>query len=124
MTDTGSNFLHSLAPKEVAVLLQIIEAKTNKQIAVKLNCSVQVIKNYVRSLFDKSGMSNRQEFLIFCFHHGIVQCPCAALKYEERITFKGKPVDRCAREELIQALEHARKEITCGKRLLEQVKIK
>lgn len=41
----------------------------NKQIALQLGTKEQVIKNYLRSIYDKTGVSDRLELALFTIHH-------------------------------------------------------
>ena len=42
-----------LTPKEIEVATQVWEGKTNPEIALMVGCTEQVIKNQLRSVFDK-----------------------------------------------------------------------
>lgn len=77
MTDAGARVLHELRPREHAVLVKMCEGKSNRDIAMELNLSIQYVKNLVFCIFEKTGASTRMELAIFSFHHGIVDCPCS-----------------------------------------------
>jgi DNA-binding NarL/FixJ family response regulator len=61
-----------LTPKELKILGLILQGYKNKDIAEELNNSEQVIKNYLRSIFDKTGVSDRLELALFTMHHKIL----------------------------------------------------
>ncbi len=61
-----------LTPKELKILGLILQGYKNKDIAVELKNSEQVIKNYLRSIFDKTGVSDRLELALFTMHHKIL----------------------------------------------------
>jgi DNA-binding NarL/FixJ family response regulator len=42
-----------LSPKEIEVATMVWEGKTNPEIASRVRCTEQVIKNQLRSVFDK-----------------------------------------------------------------------
>ena len=61
-----------LTPKELKILGLILQGYKNKEIAEELKNSEQVIKNYLRSIFDKTGVSDRLELALFTMHHKIL----------------------------------------------------
>ncbi|QNI30352.1 response regulator transcription factor [Alloacidobacterium dinghuense] len=60
-----------LSPKELAIINCITQGKRNKEIAYELGTSEQVIKNYLRKIYDKLGVSDRLELALYCLHHHI-----------------------------------------------------
>ena len=58
-----------LSPKELAIITCITQGKRNKEIAYQLGTTEQVIKNYLRKVYDKLGVSDRQELALYCLHH-------------------------------------------------------
>lgn len=60
-----------LSPKELAIISCITQGKRNKEIAYQLGTSEQVIKNYLRKIYDKLGVSDRLELALYCLHHQI-----------------------------------------------------
>jgi len=60
-----------LSPKELAIINHITQGKRNKEIAFDLGTSEQVIKNYLRKIYDKLGVSDRLELALYCLHHQI-----------------------------------------------------
>jgi DNA-binding NarL/FixJ family response regulator len=62
-----------LSPKELAIITCITQGKRNKEIAFKLNTTEQVIKNYLRKIYDKLGVSDRLELALYCLHNKIIQ---------------------------------------------------
>jgi two-component system nitrate/nitrite response regulator NarL len=60
-----------LSPKELAIISCITQGKRNKEIAYQLGTSEQVIKNYLRKIYDKLGVSDRLELALYCLHHHI-----------------------------------------------------
>jgi DNA-binding NarL/FixJ family response regulator len=62
-----------LSPKEMAIISCITQGKRNKEIAYQLGTSEQVIKNYLRKIYDKLGVSDRLELALYCLHNKIIQ---------------------------------------------------
>jgi two-component system, NarL family, nitrate/nitrite response regulator NarL len=58
-----------LSPKELAIVTCITRGMRNKEIAVYLGTSEQVIKNYLRKVYDKLGVSDRLELALYSLHH-------------------------------------------------------
>ena len=58
-----------LSPKELAIIAQITQGKRNKEIAFQLGTTEQVIKNYLRKIYEKLGVSDRLELALYCLHH-------------------------------------------------------
>ncbi len=58
-----------LSPKEQAIIHCITQGKRNKEIASQIGTTEQVIKNYLRKIYDKLGVSDRLELALYCLHH-------------------------------------------------------
>jgi DNA-binding NarL/FixJ family response regulator len=65
----GSRVRDQLTPKEMQIVALIVQGCKNKDIATQLGTKEQVIKNYLRSIYDKSGVSDRLELALFTIHH-------------------------------------------------------
>jgi two-component system nitrate/nitrite response regulator NarL len=55
-----------LSPKELAIITCVTQGNRNKEIAYQLGTTEQVIKNYLRKLYDKLGVSDRLELALYC----------------------------------------------------------
>ena len=53
-----------LAPRELRVAEAVSRGLRNKEIAAELGTTEQVIKNYVRSVFDKLGCDSRLQLAL------------------------------------------------------------
>jgi DNA-binding NarL/FixJ family response regulator len=62
-----------LSPKEMAIIACITQGKRNKEIAFQLGTTEQVIKNYLRKIYDKLGVSDRLELALYCLHNKIIK---------------------------------------------------
>jgi DNA-binding NarL/FixJ family response regulator len=65
----GANVLERLTPKELQIVALVTEGAKNKDIATQLGTKEQVVKNYLRSIYDKTGVSDRLELALFTVHH-------------------------------------------------------
>ena len=61
---------HQLTAKEVQVATLVWEGLTNREIAVLVGTTEQVIKNYLRATFDKLGVWSRLELAMYIANHG------------------------------------------------------
>ena len=68
----GARVRDRLTPKEIQIVALIVQGCKNKQIAEQLNTKEQVIKNYLRSIYDKTGVSDRLELALFTIHHKVL----------------------------------------------------
>jgi DNA-binding NarL/FixJ family response regulator len=65
----GARVRDRLTPKEITIVGLIVQGCKNKEIAQRLCTTEQVIKNYLRSVYDKTGVSDRLELALFTIHH-------------------------------------------------------
>lgn len=65
----GTRVRDRLTPKEMQIVALIVQGCKNKDIAMQLGTKEQVIKNYLRSVYDKTGVSDRLELALFTIHH-------------------------------------------------------
>jgi DNA-binding NarL/FixJ family response regulator len=68
----GARVRDRLTPKEMQIVALIVQGCKNKHIASQLNTKEQVIKNYLRSIYDKTGVSDRLELALFTIHHRVL----------------------------------------------------
>jgi DNA-binding NarL/FixJ family response regulator len=68
----GGRVRSRLSRKELQILRLLLRGYKNKDIAQELNNTEQVIKNYLRSIFDKTGVSDRLELVLFTMHHKVL----------------------------------------------------
>jgi len=65
----GARVRDRLTPKEMKIVALIVQGCKNREIGVRLGTTEQVIKNYLRSIYDKTGVSDRLELALFTIHH-------------------------------------------------------
>jgi DNA-binding NarL/FixJ family response regulator len=68
----GARVRDRLTPKEMQIVALIAQGCKNKHIATQLGTKEQVIKNYLRSIYDKTGVSDRLELALFTIHHRVL----------------------------------------------------
>jgi DNA-binding NarL/FixJ family response regulator len=73
----GARVRDRLTPKEMKIVALIVQGCKNKEIAQRLGTTEQVIKNYLRSVYDKTGVSDRLELALFTIHHRILAAAAA-----------------------------------------------
>lgn len=59
-----------LTPKEIQIAILVWEGLTNREIGKIMGTSEQVIKNHLRSAFDKLGVWSRLELAMYVASHG------------------------------------------------------
>src|SRR5580698_2584383 len=67
-----------LSDKELAIIACITRGMRNKEIAYQIGTTEQVVKNYLRKVYDKLGVSDRLELALYCLHHQILKQETAA----------------------------------------------
>jgi DNA-binding NarL/FixJ family response regulator len=59
-----------LTPKEIQIAILVWEGLTNREIGRIVGTTEQVIKNHLRSTFDKLGVWSRLELAMYVASHG------------------------------------------------------
>jgi DNA-binding NarL/FixJ family response regulator len=72
MDAVGTRVRDRLTPKELQIVALVVQGCKNREIAEQLDTKEQVIKNYLRSVYDKTGVSDRLELALFTVHHRIL----------------------------------------------------
>jgi DNA-binding NarL/FixJ family response regulator len=70
--NVGAKVRDRLTPKEMQIVALIVQGCKNKEIATQLGTKEQVIKNYLRGIYDKTGVSDRLELALFTIHHRVL----------------------------------------------------
>jgi len=61
-----------LTPKETLIVSCVTQGMKNKEIALRVGTTEQVVKNYLRKVYDKLGVADRLELALYCLNHHIV----------------------------------------------------
>jgi DNA-binding NarL/FixJ family response regulator len=75
----GKRVRDRLTPKEMRIVALIVQGCKNREIALRLRTTEQVIKNYLRSIYDKTGVSDRLELALFTIHHRVLAAAAAEI---------------------------------------------
>ena len=62
-----------LSDKELLIISCVTQGMRNKEIATEIGTTEQVVKNYLRKVYDKLGVSDRLELALYCIHHRLLQ---------------------------------------------------
>jgi DNA-binding NarL/FixJ family response regulator len=69
----GSRPKVSLTPKESLIVSCVTQGMKNKEIALRVGTTEQVVKNYLRKVYDKLGVADRLELALYCLSHRVVE---------------------------------------------------
>ena len=70
---TGSRPKVQLTPKESLIVSCVTQGMKNKEIAVRVGTTEQVVKNYLRKVYDKLGVADRLELALYCLNHRVIE---------------------------------------------------
>jgi DNA-binding NarL/FixJ family response regulator len=69
---TGARPKVQLTPKETLIVSCVTQGMKNKEIALRVGTTEQVVKNYLRKVYDKLGVADRLELALYCLNHHVV----------------------------------------------------
>src|SRR5271170_3602935 len=69
---SGSRPKVQLTPKETIIVSCVTQGMKNKEIAIRVGTTEQVVKNYLRKVYDKLGVADRLELALFCLNNRVV----------------------------------------------------
>jgi DNA-binding NarL/FixJ family response regulator len=69
---SGSRPKVQLTPKETLIVSCVTQGMKNKEIALRVGTTEQVVKNYLRKVYDKLGVADRLELALYCLNHHVV----------------------------------------------------
>lgn len=70
---SGSQARTRLSEKEQVIVSLVTEGRRNKEIARELGTTEQVVKNYLRRIYERFGVADRLELAIYSLQHGLVK---------------------------------------------------
>jgi DNA-binding NarL/FixJ family response regulator len=70
---TGARPKVSLTPKESLIVSCVTQGMKNKEIALRVGTTEQVVKNYLRKVYDKLGVADRLELALYCLNHRVFE---------------------------------------------------
>jgi DNA-binding NarL/FixJ family response regulator len=62
-----------LTPKEALIVSGVTQGMKNKEIAIRVGTTEQVVKNYLRKVYDKLGVADRLELALYCLNNRVLQ---------------------------------------------------
>jgi DNA-binding NarL/FixJ family response regulator len=68
----GTRVLARLNHRELQIVGYIVRGCKNREIADEIGTKEQVVKNYLRTIYDKTGVSDRLELALFTLHHPVL----------------------------------------------------
>lgn len=71
------NNISLLSDREIEVLQLVGQGKSNKEIAVDLNISINTVKVHIGNIFQKINVASRTEATLFAIEHGIIKSPAS-----------------------------------------------
>lgn len=69
----GARSKVQLTPKESLIVSCVTQGMKNKEIALRVGTTEQVVKNYLRKVYDKLGVADRLELALYCLNHRVVE---------------------------------------------------
>jgi DNA-binding NarL/FixJ family response regulator len=66
------NLAATLTPRELEIIRGVVRAESNKEIASRLEIGEQTVKNHLRNIFEKVGVSNRVELALKALEQKLV----------------------------------------------------
>lgn len=61
-----------LTDKEMLIISGVTQGLKNKDIALEVGTTEQVVKNYLRKIYDKLGVTDRLELALYSMHHRLL----------------------------------------------------
>src|SRR5215469_363914 len=81
-----------LSQKELGIIAAVVRGYKNRDIAAQFHITEQVVKNALRGIFDKIGVSDRLELALFVLHHRMLAHATAAVHLENKTPHRTKQV--------------------------------
>ena len=78
----GIRVRDKLSEKELRIVGAVVRGYKNRDIAAQLSTTEQVVKNALRAIFDKIGVSDRLELALFVLHHRLLAHATTAVHLE------------------------------------------
>jgi DNA-binding NarL/FixJ family response regulator len=62
-----------LNEKEMLIISGVARGMKNREIAIEIGTTEQVVKNYLRKIYDKLGIADRLELALYCVQHHLLE---------------------------------------------------
>jgi DNA-binding NarL/FixJ family response regulator len=83
-----------LTPKEALIVSCVTQGMKNKEIALRVGTTEQVVKNYLRKVYDKLGVADRLELALYCLNNRVLQDAKMASPADQSRPSLEQPKDR------------------------------
>lgn len=70
---TPKEFYDGLTPREIEILKLVATGMANKQIAYKLQISEKTVRNHVSNMYEKLGIYDRSQAVLYAVRKGLVE---------------------------------------------------
>jgi DNA-binding CsgD family transcriptional regulator len=74
---------NNLSERELEILRLVATGASNKEIAQRLQISMNTVKVHLRNVFEKTGVLSRTEATLYAIEHGLVTAPGQAITSEQ-----------------------------------------
>jgi DNA-binding NarL/FixJ family response regulator len=71
-TEIRQRVISRLSRRELKIIANVVQGYKNREIAARLGTSEQMIKNAMTVIYDKTGVSDRLELVLFVIHHHVL----------------------------------------------------
>jgi DNA-binding NarL/FixJ family response regulator len=85
---------HRLSEKEMLIISGVTQGMRNRDIAQEIGTTEQVVKNYLRKIYDKLGIGDRLELALYTVHQRLLEGPRAVPQPEGAAGAKDKPAPK------------------------------
>src|SRR5271165_74653 len=89
---SGSRPKVQLTPKETLIVSCVTQGMKNKEIALRVGTTEQVVKNYLRKVYDKLGVADRLELALYCLNHRVVEGTAQAQTAQSSLPIQPEPL--------------------------------
>jgi len=72
-TTTPKEFYGGLTVREIEILKLIANGMANKQVAFRLKISEKTVRNHVSNIYEKLGINDRSQAVLYAVRKGLVE---------------------------------------------------
>jgi DNA-binding NarL/FixJ family response regulator len=83
-----------LTPKESLIVSCVTQGMKNKEIAARVGTTEQVVKNYLRKVYDKLGVADRLELALYCLNNRVLLDKAAPPSHPAQAAGEAKPTNQ------------------------------
>ena len=83
-----------LTPREIDVLLLIVDGRSNRQISTELRISGHTVRNHIQSIFRKLGVGSRTRAVVVAVRQGLIEVGGTDSAGSRSLIANGRDLDR------------------------------